>query len=241
MTGLSAYLACMPETIPASTHPNRYFGDSEEVDRAIIRTVSQYAVVFGLARCHRLKISFVPASPEKSYIENLFTMAGLVDPSTAQPDPVKLSCFRRFAMLNAEHGMALSTFSTLVTASSLTDPVSCLISSLGSAYGPLHFGATESALSNLRKIGNPDNVPAFIEDVKQKRVKLLGYGHRAYKGADPRVPFIKSILKDIDTSEDPLFKVAERIEAVASSDEYFTSRSLYPNADFYGSFVFTGM
>ena len=178
---------------------------------------------------------------EKGYYENLFRMAGVVDEATSRPDPIKLSCFRRFAMLNADHGMALAVFAALVTASSLIDPISCLISSLSAAYGPLHFGATESAQSALRGIGTPSRVPQFIADVKRGKTKLFGYGHRSYKGIDPRVRFIKSILEDMDTSANPLFHIAQRIEEVASSDDYFTSRGLHPNADFYGNFVFTGM
>ena len=147
-------------------------------------------------------------------------------------------------MLNADHGMALSVFSALVTASSLTDPVSCVISSLSAAYGPLHFGATQSAQAALMEIESPENVASFMDQVKSGKRTLFGYGHRSYKGvADPRMPFVKSILSDMSgyTKGNPLFKVAQRIEQMASSDDYFTSRGLFPNADFYGHFIFTGM
>lgn len=241
MAGLSAYLANMPETIPASTHANLYLDSHDNIDRAVIRTVASYAVVFGLVSSHRKGIPFTPASLQNTYYENLFTMAGIVEKSTHRPDPVKLSCFRRFGMLNADHGMALSVFSALVTASSLTDPISCLISAVAAAHGPLHFGATESAQLALHEIRTPANVPVFIEDVKQGKQKLFGYGHRSYKGMDPRVRPTQSILKDLDSGSNPLLKVAQRIEQVASSDDYFRSRGLYPNGDFYGNFVFTGM
>ncbi|KAF7122920.1 hypothetical protein CNMCM5793_001096 [Aspergillus hiratsukae] len=241
LAGLSACLAYVPESIPASTKSDLYQSNSREVDRAIIRTVAAYAVVFGLVNCHRRGIQFTQSSRDKSYLENLFQMAGLVNPTTARPDPASLSCFRRFAMLNADHGMALSVFSALVTASSLTDPISCLITAMGAAFGPLHFGATESANLALREIGTPEKVPKFIEEVKQGKRRLFGYGHRSYKGVDPRVAPIRSILKDLDTSSNSLLKVAERIEQVASADDYFKNRGLYPNADFYGNFVFTGI
>lgn len=231
----------MPETIPASTNANLYFGNPENTDRAIIRTVAHYAVVFGLVSSHRKGIPFIPASLENSYLHNLFTMAGLVDQSTGRPDPVKLSCFRRFAMLNSDHGMALSVFSALVTASSLTDPISSLITAIAAAHGPLHFGATESAQLTLRGIKTPANVSPFIEEVKRGKQKLFGYGHRSYKGIDPRVRPIQSILKDLDVGSNPLLRVAEKIEQVASADDYFKKRGLCPNADFYGNFVFTGM
>lgn len=241
IVGLSTYLACVPETIPASVNPALYQGNAENVDKAIIQTIAAYAVVFGLVSSHRKNIPFAPPSLDKSYCENLLTMAGLLNQPSATPDSVKVSCFRRFALLNADHGMALSVFSALVTASSLPDPISSLLSAVAAAYGPLHFGATETAHRSLREIGSPDNVPSFIQEVKNGRRKLFGYGHRAYKGVDPRVQPIQSILKDLDMSSNGLLKIAERIEQTASTDDYFLKRGLYPNADFYGNFVFTGM
>ncbi|KAE8143518.1 citrate synthase [Aspergillus pseudotamarii] len=241
LAGLSAYLACFPDTIPASTHASLYQGNLRNVDDAVIRTVAAYGVIFGLVNSHRKGIDFQLPSSENSYCANLFTMAGLVDRDSSRPDPIKLSCFRRFAMLNADHGMALTVFSTLVTASSLTDPISCLISAVAAAYGPLHFGATVSAQRILRDIGRTEKVPEFIEEVKTGRTKLFGYGHRSYKGLDPRVRPIQSILKDLDLSSNQYLKITERIEEVASADVYFSRRGLYPNADFYGNFVFTAI
>ncbi|KAE8344410.1 hypothetical protein BDV24DRAFT_171877 [Aspergillus arachidicola] len=241
LAGLSAYLACCPDTIPASTHASLYQGNLHNVDHAVIRTVAAYGVIFGLVNSHRKGIDFQPPSQENSYCANLFIMAGLLDRHSSCPDLTKLSCFRRFAMLNADHGMALTVFSALVTASSLTDPISCLISAVAAAYGPLHFGATVSAQRTLREIGSTDKVPEFIEEVKNGRTKLFGYGHRSYKGLDPRVRPIQSILKDLDLSKNDYLKITERIEEVASADDYFRHRGLYPNADFYGNFVFTAI
>ncbi|KAB8269257.1 citrate synthase-like protein [Aspergillus minisclerotigenes] len=241
LAGLSAYLACFPDTIPASTHASLYQGNLRNVDHAVIRTVAAYGVIFGLVNSHRKGIDFQPPSQENSYCANLFIMAGLLDRHSSRPDSTKLSCFRRFAMLNADHGMALTVFSALVTASSLTDPISCLISAVAAAYGPLHFGATVSAQRTLREIGSTDKVPEFIEGVKNRRTKLFGYGHRSYKGLDPRVRPIQSILKDLDLSKNDYLKITERIEEIASADDYFRHRGLYPNADFYGNFVFTAI
>ncbi|KUM57547.1 hypothetical protein ACN42_g9626 [Penicillium freii] len=241
VAGLSAYLACIPDVIPATTNATIYQKDIKRADQIILQTVAAYAVVFGAVRCHRLGIAWQSPCLHQTYYENLFTMAGLVDPEKNRPDPIRISCFRRFGNLNAEHGMALTVFSTLVTASSLTDPVSCLISAVAAAHGPLHFGATESAQRALHDIGDPKNVPAFIEEIKSGKRKLFGYGHRTYKGMDPRVRPIQSILKDLADVDQPLLKVAEAIEEAATKDEYFSARGLYPNADFYGNFVFTGI
>lgn len=230
----------MPDVLPASSHASLYQDDLDRADRLILQTVACYAVVFAAVRCHRLDIPWQRPSMNRTYYENLFRMAGLVDSET-RPDPVKLRSFRRFSMLNSDHGMALVVFSTLVTASSLTDPISCLISAITAAYGPLHFGATESAQNALREIGDPANVPAFLEQVKTGKRKLFGYGHREYKGVDPRVEPIREILNDLDREPNPLFKIAEAIESAAITDDYFVSRRLFPNADFYGNFVFTSM
>jgi citrate synthase len=234
-------MACIPDVIPATSNATIYQNDIKLADRVILQTVAGYAVVFGVVRCHRLGISWKHPSLNQTYYENLFTMAGLVDPKTNVPDPMHMSCFRRFGNLNAEHGMALTVFSALVTASSLTDPMSCLIAAVASAHGPLHFGATESAQRALRSIGEPKNVPTFMDGVRAGKQKLFGYGHRTYKGMDPRVHPIQSILKDLTDVHQPLLQVAEAIEKAAENDDYFRSRGLYPNADFYGNFVFTGM
>lgn len=241
LAGLAACLASAPDTIPGSHHATIYQENLERADDTILQAIASYAVVFAVVRCHRLGIEWQPPSTDRTYYENLFVMSGLTDPATRQPDRIRLSCFRRFAMLNADHGMALSVFSALVTASSLTDPISCLISAVAAAHGPLHFGATESAQRVLREIGNPGNVRGFLEEVKSGKRKLFGYGHRAYKGVDPRVRPIRMILQDLRGADSASLEIAEAIEAAAATDEYFTSRRLHPNADFYGNFVFTGM
>lgn len=241
VAGLAAYMGCNPASIPAFNGGNIYHGNAKLVDEGVIRTVGAYAVVVGLAASHRKGINFTPASTQNTYYENLFTMIGIVNPSSGRPDPLHLSCFRRFAVLNADHGMTLSTFVLLATASSLADPMSCLISAIAAAYGPLHFGAPEAACRTLEQIGSPKNVPSFIEEVKRGKRRLFGFGHRVYKVVDPRLGPIKDILSELDAAANPLLTVAQEIEKVASADEYFKTRHLDANADFYGHFVFTSM
>ncbi|KAJ5698835.1 hypothetical protein N7462_000840 [Penicillium macrosclerotiorum] len=241
IAGLAAYLATVPEVTRISSDPSLYQDRADEGDRIILQVVASYAVVFAIVRCHRSGTMWQPPDIDLTYYENLFKMANLVDSATARPDPVLLSCFRRFAMLNADHGMALSVFSALVTSSSLTDPISCLISAVSAAHGPLHFGAAESAQSALQEIGDPVNIPAFLEEVKAGKRKLFGYGHREYKSIDPRVRPIRTILQDLPETSNPLLKITEVIEEAVAPDEYFLSRRLFPNGDFYGNFVFTGV
>ncbi|OKL57051.1 hypothetical protein UA08_07374 [Talaromyces atroroseus] len=241
VAGLSAYLADDVGSIPAYNGGNIYHGNIEKVDEAILKTVAAFATVVGLAASHRRGIKFKPATTDNTYHENLFIMMGLVEPFTERPDPLKLSCFRRFAVLNADHGMALSSFSLLVTASSLTDPISGLIGSLAAAYGPLHFGAPEAAYKTLQKVGSVENVPAFLDNVRTGKQRLFGYGHRTYKTVDPRVKPIKDMLVELDADSDPLLQTAREIDRLSSTDEYFLRRGLHANADFYGTFFFVAL
>nr|ANF07286.1 citrate synthase-like protein [Paecilomyces fulvus] len=241
IAGLAAYIASDPESIPAANGGNIYQGNTAQTDLGILKTVSAYAVVLGLVASHRKDIPFVPASSENSYYENLFIMMGMVDRVSGRPDTLQLSCFRRFAALSCDNGMALSVFATLVCASSLADPISCLISALAAAYGPLHFGATEAAHRALQEIGSVERVPDFLEQVKRGERKLFGYGHRTYKGTDPRVIPIKKLLEDSNATSNPLIEIAKSIEIHASTDDYFKSRGLSANADFYGNFVFSAI
>lgn len=238
IAGLAAYIASDPKSVPAFNGGNSCHGNSEKIDQAIIKAVAAYAVCVGLAASHRKGITFVPPSLDKTYFENLFTMMGHVDLTTGLPDPVKLSCFRRFAVLNADHGMTQSTFVLLATASSLPDLISCLISCLTAAYGPLHFGAPESAYRVIENVGSPENVPALIEEVKRGQRRLFGYGHRTYKKVDPRLAPIKALLVELDAASNPLLKVAQEIDRLAADDQYFKDRGLNANADFYGVFFF---
>ncbi|OCL04763.1 citrate synthase, partial [Glonium stellatum] len=185
---------------------------------------------------------------DKTYFENLFTMMGIVDSATGALDPLVPSCYRRFAALNSNHGMALSVFANLVTTSSLVGPISGLISSLAAAYGPLHFGAPEAAYKTISKISGPENVPAFLDEVKSGKRRLFGYGHRTYKAVDPSSDLvglelapIKDMLLKLNVESDPLLKIAREIDRVSATNEYFVNRGLHTNADFYGVFFFVAL
>lgn len=244
IAGLAGYVASDPQAIPAIRGKNIYHGNMELVDAAIIRTVGAYAVVVGLVASHRKGTKFIAADISNSFFENLFLMMGHVDPQTKRPDPVILSCFRHAAILNADNGMTQSTFVMLAAASSLPDPISCLISALAAAYGPLHYGAQEAAYNNLKEIGVPENVPAFLDQVKAGKRRLFGYGHRAFKsGDDPRLAPVMDMLKELkaDAQSNKLLAVAFEIDRIASEDEYFVKRHLSANADFYTVFLFVAM
>jgi citrate synthase len=238
LASLAAYVAEKPDKIPAFRGGNIYHGNETEIDAAIIRTVSAWAVSIGLAISHKKGIAFCPASLQYNFFENLFRMMGHVNPKTGQPDPTQLQCFGRFGAISVDHGMTNSTFALLLTSSVLADPISGMIAALAAGYGPLHFGAPESAYKTMQMLGKPENVPELIEKVKRGEQRLFGYGHRSYQVPDPRIKYIQLLLEQLNAKENPLLAVAQEIDRIASQDDYFVKRGIQANADLYGVFFY---
>ena len=142
--------------------------------------------------------------------------------------------------MGADLGHTKSTSALLLGASSLSDPLSCLISALSSGYGISHFGAAEASYQALAAIGKKENVPHMIAKVKRREAKLFGYGHRMFNTIDPRIPLGLQILSDID-SKHPLIEVAMEIDRVAGKDDYFVSRNLQANSDLLIGIVYTAL
>ena len=127
--------------------------------------------------------------------------------------------------------------------SSHADPYSAIAGAAAALYGPLHGGANEAVLKMLRTIGNIDNVPSYIERVKKKEVLLQGFGHRVYKSYDPRATIIKKTAYEVfeEKGKNPLIDIALELERIALEDDYFVSRNLYPNVDFYSGIIYQAM
>ncbi|MEO6470957.1 MAG: citrate/2-methylcitrate synthase, partial [Aeromicrobium sp.] len=127
--------------------------------------------------------------------------------------------------------------------SSDVDPYSAVSAGIAALYGPLHGGANEAVLKMLRRIGSVDNIPAFMEGVKAGNEKLMGFGHRVYKNFDPRATIIKKACDDVFavTGINPLLEIAQELERIALADEYFISRKLYPNVDFYSGLIYEAL
>ena len=244
LAGLAAYAASEPNSIPtAAGDATLYPGKVEVVDKAIIRTMSSMAALTALVYCHQHDRRLTPPIPEKPFIENVLIMMGFVEDKTGMPNPKVIECLERLWVLYCDHEMTNSTAAFLHVASTLTDPISCCTAFVASGNGPLHAGAIDLAYKAFARLGTPDKVPAMISDVKAKKHRLFGYGHRIYKTVDPRAKFIKAMLDEFadETTHNPLFAVAMEIDRIASQDHYFTSRNLKANADLYGCFVYTAL
>ena len=143
-------------------------------------------------------------------------------------------------ILHADHEQNCSTNAVRSVGSSQVDPYSAVAAGVAALYGPLHGGANEAVLRMLRRIGSKENIPAFIEGVKNGNEKLMGFGHRVYKNYDPRATIIKKACDDVFevTGVNPLLEIAQELEKIALEDEYFVKRKLYPNVDFYSGLIY---
>lgn len=243
VAGLSALQSCDMDAIPAHVAKNIYLGNPKAVDEQIFRVMSSFASITAASYCHFVGKQWNPPKDEFNFIENFLYMTGHVDEKTGKPNPKYVKNFEQLWVLIADHEMTCSTAALLHTASSLPDLISSMISALSALYGPLHGGAIEVAYKNIQEIGCVENIPAKIERVKSGKERLYGYGHRVYRVEDPRYVHIRRILDSLseETASDEVLQVAFEVDRVASTDEYFTSRKLRPNADLFAAFTYQAM
>ena len=237
LAGLSAFAAS--DRIISATYRQQkpmFHGNVEVASQALTRAIGYYASTVALIYCHKRDKAFTNPEPGRSLLGNLLLMMGIKDPKVEK-------CLNKLWILYADHEMTNSTAAVLHAGSTLADPVSCGISGMVSAYGPLHGGAIDLAYDAFRQIGTPKNVPFFIEMVKKKKARLFGYGHRVYKTRDPRATLIEELMQEYHEAVDanPLLRVAMAIDKTANEDPYFVERGLKANADLLGCFLYTAM
>ena len=160
-----------------------------------------------------------------------------------EPDPALVRAMRVLFILHADHGQNCSTTATRVVGSSHADPYTALAAGCAALYGPLHGGANEAVINMLTRIGTFEEVDSFIASVKRGGHRLMGFGHRVYKNYDPRAMIIKAAAHDVFEviGKNPLLDIALKLEEVALADDYFVSRRLYPNVDFYSGLIYQAL
>lgn len=178
-----------------------------------------------------------------TYTENFLYMLDRLSENNYRPHPVLVKALDKIWILHAEHGLNCSTATLRQLASTGVDPYSAVAGSAAALYGGLHGGANEAVLRMLESIGDEKNIPEFIEKVKNTKSKLFGFGHRVYKSYDPRATILKKIAYEVFevTGVSPLLKIALELEKIALDDDYFISRNLYPNVDFYSGLIYSAM
>ncbi|HEY5276611.1 MAG TPA: citrate synthase, partial [Coriobacteriia bacterium] len=204
-----------------------------------IRLIAKMPTLAAFAFRHSNGQPYVYPDNDLAYAGNFLNMMYKMTELKYQPDPRLERALDILFILHADHEQNCSTSAVRGVASSQVDPYSAIAAGIGALYGPLHGGANEAVLRMLRRIGTTDDVPGFIEGVKAGNERLMGFGHRVYKNYDPRARIIKSAADDVFevTGKSPLLDIATELEKIALEDDYFVSRKLYPNVDFYSGIV----
>ena len=211
---------------------------SHQVERILAKTPT----IAAFAYRHMMGLPYVYPDNDLSYAGNLLNMMYRTTEKFG-PDPVLERALDVLFILHADHEQNCSTNAMRSVGSSESDPYSSMAAAAAALYGPLHGGANEMVLRMLREIGDVKNIPAYMERVKKREVRLMGFGHRVYKNYDPRAKVIKEIAYQVFevAGKNPVIDIALELERIALEDEFFIERKLYPNVDFYSGIIYEAM
>ena len=217
--------------------------DPEILHRQVVRLIAKMPTL--AAACHRFSVGMPFVYPDNTleYAPNFLSMMWKVAEPHYEADAVLAHALDVLFILHADHEQNCGTTAMRIVGSSHGDPYSATAAATAALYGPRHGGANEAVVKMLTTIGSIDNVSAYVETVKQGKVLLEGFGHRVYKSFDPRATIIKKTADDVFavTGKNPLLDIALKLEEVALQDDYFISRHLYPNVDFYSGLIYQAM
>jgi citrate synthase len=210
-----------------------------------IRLIAKVPSIAAYAFRHSIGRPFNQPDNDLTYAGNFLSMRFRMTELKYTPNPVLERAMEVLFILHADHEQNCSTTTMSTIGSSHADPYSALAGAAAALYGPLHGGANEMVLRMLKEIGSRDKIPQFIKEVKTSggEVRLLGFGHRVYKNFDPRAKIIKRMADQVFevTGRNPLLDIALELERIALEDDYFVSRNLYPNVDFYSGIIYQAM
>ncbi len=228
-----------------------FYHDSLDIHDLKQREISAHRLIAKMptiaARAFKYSVGqpFVHPRNNLSYSENFLRMCFAVPAEDYVANPILTKAMDRIFILHADHEQNASTSTVRLAGSSGANPFACIAAGIACLWGPSHGGANEEALNMLKEIGTPERIPEFIEGVKARKYKLMGFGHRVYKNYDPRATVMKQsadeVLEAVGDKNDPLFQVAKELEKIALSDEFFIERKLYPNVDFYSGITLSAM
>jgi citrate synthase len=230
-----------------------FYHDSLDITNEEHRSISAFRLIAKLptiaAWAYKYNIGqpFVYPRNDLGYAENFLYMMNAVPAEEYHVNPVLARAMDRIFILHADHEQNASTSTVRLAGSTGANPFACIAAGIASLWGPAHGGANEAVLKMLAEIGTPENIPAFIEKVKDKNsnVRLMGFGHRVYKNYDPRAKIMQQtcheVLKELGIKGDPMLDMAAELERIALHDDYFISKKLYPNVDFYSGIILKAM
>jgi len=217
--------------------------DEEARYMQVVRLIAKMPTLAAFSYRHNRGMPYVYPDNDLSYPGNFLGMIYKMTELKYGPDPRLEHALDVLFILHADHEQNCSTSAVRAVGSSQVDPYSAVAAGVAALYGPLHGGANEAVLRMLRRIETKENVPAFIEGVKAGNERLMGFGHRVYKNFDPRAKIIKRACDEVFevTGRNPLLDIAAELERIALEDEYFVSRKLYPNVDFYSGLIYEAL
>jgi citrate synthase len=230
-----------------------FYHDSTDINDPYQRMVASHRLIAKLPTIGAMAFKYAHGQPfmypknSLGYAENFLHMTFAVPCEEFQVNPVLAKAMDRIFILHADHEQNASTATVRNAGSSGANPFACIAAGIASLWGPAHGGANEAVLKMLAKIGSPKGIPEFISQVKDKHNHeiLFGFGHRVYKNYDPRAHVLRDscheVLNDLGIKDDPLLDLAMELEHIALNDEYFISRKLYPNVDFYSGIILKAM
>ncbi len=217
--------------------------DAGQRELQLFRLIAKMPTLAAYAYRHRLGQPYVYPDNDLSYPGNFLNMLFKGQELKYKPEPALERALDVLFILHADHEQNCSTNAMRSVGSSGVDPYSAVAAACAALYGPLHGGANEAVLRMLRTIGTKAKIPEFVKQVKAGEAKLMGFGHRVYKNYDPRAKIIKKMADEVFavTKPSPLLPIALELERIALEDEYFISRKLYPNVDFYSGLIYEAM
>jgi citrate synthase len=221
--------------------------DPRQREISAYRMIAKIPTITAWAHKYNAGQPFVYPRNDLNYSENFLHMFHAVPAEPYEQNPILTRAMDRILILHADHEQNASTSTVRLAGSTGANPFACIAAGIASLWGPAHGGANEAVLKMLAEIGHKDNIPAFIAQVKDKNsnVKLMGFGHRVYKNFDPRAKIMQQtcyeVLEALGIKDEPMLDLAMELEKIALEDEYFVSRKLYPNVDFYSGIILKAM
>ena len=228
-----------------------FYHDSTDINDPVQRRIASHRLIAktptiaAMAYKYSIGQPFVYPSNDLGYAENFLRMCFAVPAEEYKVNPVLARALDRIFILHADHEQNASTSTVRLAGSSGANPFACIAAGIACLWGPAHGGANEAALIALEEIGTVDRVPEYVDRVKNRDFRLMGFGHRVYKNYDPRAKVMKQttheVLTELGVKDDPIFQVALELERIALSDPFFVEKKLYPNIDFYSGITLRAM
>jgi citrate synthase len=242
-TLMAAMSTFYPEANPAYVGADIY-KPKKERNKHIYRILGCMPAIAAACYRHRVGLPINQPNENLGYVENfLYMMDRHTTDSNYKPHPQIVKALEVLFVLHAEHELNCSTAAIRHMTSSQSDVYTSVAGAITALYGPRHGGANEAVLRMLEEIGTVDKIPQYIQDVKDRKKMLMGFGHRVYKNYDPRATIVKRTAEDVFkiVGKEPMIEIAMELERIALSDKFFIDRKLYPNVDFYSGVIYRAL